>query len=109
MRHVLLLRRMFLVVYCHVRKTITGANMNAMRQRNGRWIKDGKGTISTDSGVLAESQYSLALALKMARNQSEELIAAAHAGCSHGLVGSTRPAGLMAVTSHNGQCQTRKD
>lgn len=45
-------------------------------------IKDGKGTISTDSGVLSESQYSFSTRFENGSGTNpEELIAAAHAGC----------------------------
>lgn len=45
-------------------------------------IKDGKGTISTQSGVLKETQYSFAARFESGVGTNpEELIAAAHAGC----------------------------
>jgi lipoyl-dependent peroxiredoxin len=45
-------------------------------------LKDGKGTISTDSGVLKDTQYSFATRFESgAGTNPEELIAAAHAGC----------------------------
>jgi osmotically inducible protein OsmC len=45
-------------------------------------LKDGKGTISTESGVLAETQYSFATRFEEGKGTNpEELIAAAHAGC----------------------------
>ena len=45
-------------------------------------LKDGKGTISTDSGVLKESQYSFGTRFENGVGTNpEELIAAAHAGC----------------------------
>src|SRR5215216_5896619 len=45
-------------------------------------LKDGKGTISTDSGVLKETQYSFASRFEDGTGTNpEELIAAAHAGC----------------------------
>jgi osmotically inducible protein OsmC len=45
-------------------------------------LKDGKGTISTDSGVLANAQYSFSTRFEEGRGTNpEELIAAAHAGC----------------------------
>ena len=45
-------------------------------------LKDGKGTISTDSGVLKDSQYSFCTRFENAAGTNpEELIAAAHAGC----------------------------
>ena len=45
-------------------------------------LQDGKGTISTDSGVLKDTQYSFATRFESgAGTNPEELIAAAHAGC----------------------------
>ena len=45
-------------------------------------LKDGKGTISTDSGVLANTQYSFGTRFEDGKGTNpEELIAAAHAGC----------------------------
>src|SRR6187455_811878 len=45
-------------------------------------LKDGKGTISTDSGVLQNTQYSFSTRFENgAGTNPEELIAAAHAGC----------------------------
>ena len=45
-------------------------------------IKDGKGSISTESGVLAATPYSFATRFEGAKGTNpEELIAAAHAGC----------------------------
>ncbi len=45
-------------------------------------LKDGKGTISTDSGVLKETQYSFATRFESGNGTNpEELIAGAHAGC----------------------------
>lgn len=45
-------------------------------------LKDGKGTISTQSGVLKEAQYSFSTRFENGIGTNpEELIAAAHAGC----------------------------
>jgi len=45
-------------------------------------LKDGKGTISTESGVLKETQYSFSTRFENGVGTNpEELIAAAHAGC----------------------------
>jgi osmotically inducible protein OsmC len=45
-------------------------------------LKDGKGTISTDSGVLSNAQYSFSTRFENGIGTNpEELIAAAHAGC----------------------------
>ena len=61
-------------------------------------LKDGKGTISTDSGVLANTQYSFSTRFEDgAGTNPEELIAAAHAGCfSMALSGQLGAAGLTA-------------
>ena len=45
-------------------------------------LKDGRGTISTASGVLADTQYSFSTRFEEGKGTNpEELIAAAHAGC----------------------------
>lgn len=45
-------------------------------------LKDGRGTISSDSGVLKETQYSFSTRFENGIGTNpEELIAAAHAGC----------------------------
>src|SRR6201986_5489890 len=45
-------------------------------------LKDGKGRISTDSGVLKDTQYSFSTRFENGIGTNpEELIAAAHAGC----------------------------
>ena len=45
-------------------------------------IRDGKGTVSTESGVLDGAQYSFAARFESgAGTNPEELLAAAHAGC----------------------------
>ena len=59
-------------------------------------LKDGKGTISTDSRVLSETQYSFSTRFEDGQGTNpEELIAAAHAGCfSMALSGQLGQAGL---------------
>jgi osmotically inducible protein OsmC len=59
-------------------------------------LKDGKGTISTDSGVLSKTQYSFSTRFEDGVGTNpEELIAAAHAGCfSMALSGQMGNAGL---------------
>jgi len=61
-------------------------------------LKDGKGTISTDSGVLSNTQYSFSTRFEEGKGTNpEELIAAAHAGCfSMALSGQLGNAGLTA-------------
>jgi osmotically inducible protein OsmC len=45
-------------------------------------LKEGKGTISTESGILSDTQYSFSTRFENGRGTNpEELIAAAHAGC----------------------------
>jgi osmotically inducible protein OsmC len=45
-------------------------------------LKDGRGAVSTESGVLSEAQYSFGTRFESgAGTNPEELIAAAHAGC----------------------------
>jgi len=55
------------------------------RKASAAWqggIKDGKGTISTESGVLSSTPYSFSTRFEGAKGTNpEELIAAAHAGC----------------------------
>jgi osmotically inducible protein OsmC len=61
-------------------------------------LKDGKGTISTDSGVLSNTQYSFSTRFEDGKGTNpEELIAAAHAGCfSMALSGQLGNAGMTA-------------
>ena len=61
-------------------------------------LKDGKGTISTDSGVLSDTQYSFKTRFEEGKGTNpEELIAAAHAGCfSMALSAQLGDAGLTA-------------
>jgi len=45
-------------------------------------LKEGKGTVSTESGVLSQAQYSFGTRFESSKGTNpEELIAAAHAGC----------------------------
>ena len=71
------------------------------RQASAVWkggLKDGQGTISTDSGVLSDTQYSFSTRFGEGKGTNpEELIAAAHAGCfSMALSGQLGNAGLTA-------------
>jgi lipoyl-dependent peroxiredoxin len=61
-------------------------------------LKDGKGMISTDSGVLSDTQYSFSTRFEDGKGTNpEELIAAAHAGCfSMALSGQLATAGITA-------------
>ena len=61
-------------------------------------IRDGRGKISTDSGVLRDTQYSFSTRFENGvRTNPEELIAAAHAGCfSMALSAQLGNAGLTA-------------
>jgi osmotically inducible protein OsmC len=55
------------------------------RTASAHWqggLKDGRGTVTTASGVLSQTQYSFATRFEDgAGTNPEELIAAAHAGC----------------------------
>jgi osmotically inducible protein OsmC len=71
------------------------------RKGSARWqggLKDGRGTVSTASGVLADTQYSFSTRFEEgAGTNPEELIAAAHAGCfSMALSKQLEDAGLKA-------------
>jgi len=61
-------------------------------------LKDGKGQISTESGVLSDTQYSFSTRFEDGKGTNpEELIAAAHAGCfSMALSGQLGNAGMTA-------------
>ncbi|MDQ3584887.1 MAG: OsmC family protein [Acidobacteriota bacterium] len=63
-------------------------------------LKDGKGTISTASGVLESTQYSFSMRFEEGVGTNpEELIAAAHAGCfTMALSGQLTNVGLTAET-----------
>jgi len=56
-----------------------------IRKASAVWngsLKQGKGTVSTESGVLSKSPYSFATRFESSPGTNpEELIAAAHAGC----------------------------
>jgi lipoyl-dependent peroxiredoxin len=71
------------------------------RSASAHWeggLKDGKGTISTDSGVLSSTQYSFSTRFESGVGTNpEELIGAAHAGCfSMALSGQLGAAGMVA-------------
>lgn len=71
------------------------------RKASAEWqkgLKDGKGTITTDSGVLENTQYSFSTRFEEGKGTNpEELIAAAHSGCfSMALSGQLGAAGLTA-------------
>jgi osmotically inducible protein OsmC len=74
---------------------------NMKRKASAVWkggLKGGKGTISTDSGVLSDTQYSFSTRFEEGKGTNpEELIAAAHAGCfSMALSGQLEEDGLKA-------------
>ncbi len=56
-----------------------------LRKGSAVWqggIGDGRGTVSTESGVLSEAQYSFSTRFEEGKGTNpEELIGAAHAGC----------------------------
>jgi len=71
------------------------------RKASARWqggLKDGKGAVSTASGVLSDTQYSFSTRFEDGIGTNpEELIAAAHAGCfSMALSGQLGNAGMVA-------------
>jgi osmotically inducible protein OsmC len=71
------------------------------RKASAHWsggLKDGKGMVSTDSGVLKDTQYSFGTRFENgAGTNPEELIAAAHAGCfAMALSGQLGEAGMRA-------------
>ena len=55
------------------------------RTASAKWqgdLKSGKGTVSTESGVLSQTQYSFGTRFENGKGTNlEELIAVAHAGC----------------------------
>ncbi|MEX5215781.1 MAG: OsmC family protein [Nitrospiraceae bacterium] len=71
------------------------------RQASAIWqgdLKTGKGTVSSESGVLSKTQYSFGTRFENGPGTNpEELIAAAHAGCfTMALSGQLGNAGLVA-------------
>lgn len=71
------------------------------RHASAQWqgdLKTGKGTVSTESGVLAGTQYSFSTRFENGKGTNpEELIAAAHAGCfTMALSGQLGAANLVA-------------
>lgn len=71
------------------------------RSGSAEWkggLKDGRGTVSSESGVLANAQYSFGTRFENEKGTNpEELIAAAHAGCfSMSLSGQLNAANLTA-------------
>ena len=72
-----------------------------VRKASAVWkgnLKEGKGVVSTDSGVLSNSQYSFSTRFEDGKGTNpEELIAAAHAGCfAMALSGQLGNAGMTA-------------
>jgi osmotically inducible protein OsmC len=72
-----------------------------VRKASAVWkgnLKEGKGLVSTDSGVLSNSQYSFSTRFEDGKGTNpEELIAAAHAGCfAMALSGQLGNAGMTA-------------
>src|SRR5262245_50504948 len=72
-----------------------------VRKASAVWkggLKDGKGVVSSDSGMLSSTPYSLSTRFEDAKGTNpEELIAAAHAGCfAMALSGQLGNAGLTA-------------
>ena len=72
-----------------------------VRKASAVWkgtLKEGKGVVSTDSGVLSNTPYNFAMRFEDAKGTNpEELIAAAHAGCfAMALSGQLGNAGMTA-------------
>jgi len=72
-----------------------------VRKASAVWkgtLKEGKGGVSTDSGVLSNAQYSFTTRFEDGKGTNpEELIAAAHAGCfAMALSGQLGNAGMTA-------------
>jgi osmotically inducible protein OsmC len=70
-----------------------------IRKASAVWkgsLKEGKGSISSDSGVLSNTQYSFSTRFEDGKGTNpEELIAAAHAGCfTMALSGQLSAAGI---------------
>ena len=70
-----------------------------IRKGSAEWrgsLKEGKGTVSTESGALSNASYSFSTRFENARGTNpEELIGAAHAGCfSMALSGQLGNAGM---------------
>ena len=70
------------------------------RKASAEWkgsLKDGNGSVSTESGVLAQAQYSFGTRFESGIGTNpEELVAAAHAGCfSMALSAQLGTAGLV--------------
>src|SRR5436305_7610702 len=81
--------------------TQKGNRMALQRKGSAQWnggLKDGKGTVSTASGVLKNTPYSFSSRFEGQQGTNpEELIGAAHAGCfSMALSGQLDAAGLKA-------------
>src|ERR1019366_8747531 len=64
---------------------IAGGELLMKRSANAKWqgdLKTGTGSISTDSGVLTDANYSFSTRFENGKGTNpEELLAAAHAGC----------------------------
>jgi osmotically inducible protein OsmC len=76
-------------------------SISMKRKASAEWhggLKDGKGALSTDSGVLSRTPYSFSTRFENGPGTNpEELIAAAHAGCfTMALSGQLGGAGLSA-------------
>ena len=81
-----------------------------IRKASAVWngsLKEGKGTISTDSKVLSNAQYSFSTRFENGIGTNpEELIAAAHAGCfSMALSAQLGNAGMTAGIDRNHCCR----
>src|SRR6266446_10366491 len=88
-------------IVCHSSRNLISTGAQMKRKASAVWqggLKDGKGAISTDSGVLSSTQYSFSTRFEDGLGTNpEELIAAAHAACfSMALSGQLGQASLTA-------------
>ena len=74
-------------------------------------LKEGKGTVSTQSGTLKDTQYSFAARFaEGVGTNPEELIAAAHAGCfTMAFSGQLTQAGFTAEKIETNRCNPGHD
>src|SRR2546429_468585 len=73
-------------------------------------LKDGKGTVSTESGVLRQTPYSFSARFENGTGTNpEELLAAAHAGCfTMALSGQLGNAGMTASKLETTRSEERR-
>src|SRR5262245_54917561 len=84
---------------------------NMQRNASAHWsggLKDGKGTLTSPSGVLKNTPYSFATRFESQPGTNpEELVAAAHAGCfSMALSAQLGAAGMTRSEEHTSELQS---